>query len=60
MITINLTVDELCAIRDALENDINLSSHSDVDFSDFDQMHHNYHRCLALITIKRAIPQEVM
>lgn len=59
MITINLTVDELCAIRDALENDINLSSHSDVDFTDLDQMYHNYHRCLALITIKRAIKQEV-
>ena len=59
MITLSLDIDQLCAIRDALETDIDLSSHGDVDFTDFDEMHHNYHRCLALLTVKQAIKKEV-
>ena len=58
MITINLDIDALCAIRDALESDMDSSTHGETDYTDIDEMYHNYHRCRALIFVKNAIKQE--
>lgn len=55
---LHLDIDALCAIRDALESDMEYSTHGEPDYTDIDEMYHNYHRCRALIFVKNAIKQE--
>lgn len=58
MNNLHLDIDALCAIRDALESDMEYSAMAEPDYKDIDEMYHYYHRCRALIFIKNAIKQE--